>query len=80
MKCPICNEKLEQETYYSEIYEDTSYYNYCPNCGYDDYPDEYEDCDEYDELAWKDGSEISCKDISDSECTGHCMSCSYRTL
>lgn len=49
MKCPICNGDLEQETYYSKMDEDTSYYNYCPNCGYDDYPDEYEDYYEYNE-------------------------------
>ena len=27
-----------------------------------------------------DGSEIGCKDCPDDECTGHCMSCSYRPI
>lgn len=66
MKCPICNGDLEQETYYSEIYEDTSYYNYCPNCGYDDYPDEYED--EYE-------SETTCKNLPVNECDSDCANC-----
>ena len=39
MRCPICNTKLEQETYYDEVCEDTSYYNYCPECEWDDYPE-----------------------------------------
>lgn len=41
IKCPICNAELDQETYYDYINEDTSYYNFCENCGWDDYPDEY---------------------------------------
>ena len=29
---------------------------------------------------WKDGSDISCSDCPDDECTGHCFSCSYRSF
>ena len=36
MNCPHCNGKLEQETYYDYENEDTSYYNLCPLCGWDD--------------------------------------------
>ena len=36
--CPSCNAKLDQETYYDGM--DTTYYNFCPECGWDDY-DEY---------------------------------------
>lgn len=39
MKCPICNAELDQETYYDHTSEDTSYYNFCDNCGWDDYPE-----------------------------------------
>ena len=39
MKCPLCNNKLEQETYYDDVNDDTSYFNYCEKCGWDDYPD-----------------------------------------
>jgi hypothetical protein len=30
--------------------------------------------------AWHDGSEIGCSMCPDDECTGHCMSCSYRNF
>ena len=40
MKCPHCNGELEQETYYDYVSEDTSYYNFCPECGWNDYPDD----------------------------------------
>lgn len=36
---------------------------------YDDIPEEYQD-----------DSDRSCKDCPDDECTGHCMSCYYRTV
>ena len=39
MKCPICGKELEQETYYDEVTEDTSYYDFCPKCGYNNYPE-----------------------------------------
>jgi uncharacterized C2H2 Zn-finger protein len=39
MKCPVCGETLEQETYYSHVNEDTSYFNYCPKCDWNDYPE-----------------------------------------
>ena len=39
---------------------------------------EDEDYDDYSEPDDSDGSELSCKDCPDSECTGHCMSCMYR--
>lgn len=29
---------------------------------------------------YKDDSEIGCSDCPDDECTGHCMSCSYRSI
>jgi len=32
------------------------------------------------EEEWSDGSNISCSDCPPSECTGHCMSCSYRPM
>ena len=38
MKCPICGTELEQETYYDEVFEDTSYYDFCPKCHWDNYP------------------------------------------
>lgn len=39
MKCPICGKELEQETYYDDTIEDTSYYDFCPECGWSNYPD-----------------------------------------
>jgi hypothetical protein len=33
-----------------------------------------------DSEAWEDDSDRSCKDCPPSECTGHCMSCYYRTV
>ena len=33
---------------------------------------------EEDPYAWEDDSHITCKDCPPEECTGHCMSCSYR--
>lgn len=39
MNCPHCNAKLEQETYYDDVYGDTGYYNICPLCGWNDYPE-----------------------------------------
>lgn len=36
----------------------------------------YED----DEEEWEDDSDIGCEDCPDDECTGHCMSCSYRSV
>jgi len=37
--------------------------------------------DEFDDsAAWKDDSDRSCGDCPDDECTGHCMSCYYRTV
>lgn len=39
MKCPICGNELEQESYYDEVIEDTLYYDFCPVCGYDNYPE-----------------------------------------
>ena len=51
-RCPICNGKLEQETYYNG--EDTGYYNYCERCGYNDYPEDLlevtEDEESYDDF------------------------------
>ncbi len=38
-RCPCCNGKLEQETYYDDVFEDTSYYNYCTKCDWNDYPE-----------------------------------------
>ena len=35
-------------------------------------------CYDVDASEWKDGSEFGCWDCPESECTGHCMSCSYR--
>ena len=29
---------------------------------------------------WEDGSDIGCGDCPESECTGHCMSCAYRSF
>lgn len=37
-KCPHCKGELEQETYYDDVSEDTSYYNFCSECGWNDYP------------------------------------------
>ena len=39
------------------------------------YDDDFDDSE-----AWDDGSSIGCKDCPDDECTGHCMSCSYRSI
>lgn len=39
----------------------------------------YADDDFDDSEAWKDDSHIGCSDCPDSECNGHCMSCSYRS-
>lgn len=75
-RCPCCNGKLEQETYYDSINEDTSYYSYCTSCGWDDRPDEDFD----DSEAWEDDSNRGCKDCPPDECTGHCMSCYYRPV
>ena len=37
--------------------------------------------EDYDESeAWQDGSALSCRGCPDSECTGHCMSCPYRSF
>lgn len=30
--------------------------------------------------AWDDGSDIGCSSCPDDECTGHCMSCPYRSF
>ena len=38
-RCPICNAKLDQETYYDHDNEETSYYHFCDNCGWNDYPE-----------------------------------------
>lgn len=35
---------------------------------------------DYEREAWDDGSDIGCGDCPDDECTGHCMSCSYRSI
>lgn len=35
---------------------------------------------DYEREAWHDGSEIGCNMCPDDECTGHCMSCSYRNF
>ena len=35
---------------------------------------------EEDHAAWEDDSDRSCKDCPPDECTGHCMSCYYRTV
>lgn len=32
------------------------------------------------EEEWEDDSNIGCSDCPDDECTGHCMSCSYRPV
>lgn len=38
-------------------------------------------CDDFDDAdAWKDDSDIGCSACPQDECTGHCMSCSYRTF
>lgn len=34
---------------------------------------------EYDE-EWYDGSDVGCNDCPEDECTGHCMSCPYRSV
>lgn len=34
----------------------------------------------FDSDGWYDDSNISCADCPDGECTGHCMSCSYRPV
>lgn len=34
----------------------------------------------WDDEAWRDDSHISCSSCPDDECTGHCMSCSYRSF
>ena len=39
MKCPICRTELDQETYYDFVSEDTSYYNFCPECSWNDHPE-----------------------------------------
>ena len=36
--------------------------------------------DEENEYEWQDDSEIGCSDCPDDECTGRCMSCSYRPI
>ncbi len=36
--------------------------------------------DEYFPEEWDDGSDVSCSDCPESECTGHCMSCPYRSF
>ena len=38
------------------------------------------DYEELEREAWDDGSDIGCGDCPDDECTGHCMSCSYRSI
>ena len=50
--------------------DDDEYY------GYDEDNDEYYD----DEEEWRDDSYVGCSDCPDDECTGHCMSCSYRPV
>lgn len=62
----------------------------CPNLAPNgDFTNNCKDCDVYlnfieDERRFYenfgDGSEIGCKDCPDDECTGHCMSCAYRSL
>lgn len=37
---------------------------------------DYEDYEE----EWEDDSDIGCNDCPDDECTGRCMSCSYRSV
>ena len=46
---------------------------------YFEIPTEDDDYEE-DPAAWEDDSYRSCKDCPDDECTGHCMSCYYRTV
>ena len=41
----------------------------------DDDPYEDDDSD-----GWDDGSDVSCGDCPDDECTGHCFSCAYRSF
>lgn len=38
------------------------------------------DPDFFEKEAREDGSDIGCNDCPDDECTGHCMSCSYRSV
>lgn len=40
-----------------------------------DYLYEYPEAD-----AWNDGSDIGCSSCPEDECTGHCMSCPYRSI
>lgn len=39
-----------------------------------------EEMEEEDPEAWEDDSYRSCADCPPDECTGHCMSCYYRTV
>ena len=42
---------------------------------------DYDDDDYYDdEEEWRNDSYVSCSDCPDDECTGNCMSCSYRPV
>lgn len=50
--------------------------------GYQYEMDEYVDADDEDPEAdaWDDGSDIGCGSCPENECTGHCMSCPYRSF
>ena len=53
MKCPICGKELEQETYYDDTIEDTSYYDFCSECGWSNYPDFENESEERNEKRFK---------------------------
>ena len=50
--------------------EPICYYGGCPHLPQPD----------YEEQPPSDAAMLSCKDCPDDECTGHCMSCAYRSL
>jgi hypothetical protein len=80
--------KDEDLSLYMEL-EDDNYFEDCisneeEQWSYEDrnyekaYHNDDEDFD--DSAAWEDDSNIGCKDCPDDECTGHCMSCCYRSV
>ena len=50
-------------------YQDRNYHRFTED---EDYEDTY--------VEVEDDSDRSCKDCPESECTGHCFSCYYRTV
>jgi hypothetical protein len=60
-RCPCCNGKLEQETYYDDVLEDTSYYNYCTKCDWNDYPEYLKEESEWHDTCEAPKTQITCE-------------------